>query len=62
MIHRRGALFDPATRTINAKKFIDELERFLGIFCGDLKKQPWDSTEWGHIITKMNAIAKNCQK
>jgi hypothetical protein len=61
VIRRQGPLFEPATHTINATKFIRALERFLKAYCADLKAKPLGSSEWKNVITKMNAIVKNCK-
>jgi hypothetical protein len=53
-------LFDAATRTVNAERFLEALETVLKRYCNDLKALPWDSPEWKHARKKMEAIVKNC--
>jgi hypothetical protein len=59
-IIRTGALFDEATLTINATRFIRSLDRALNEFCDVLKAARWDSAEWTNVCKKMNAICENC--
>jgi len=59
---RTGPLFDQATLTINATKFLRKLRLVLDEFCDGLKTAEWDSAVWKNVLKKMDAICKNCQK
>ncbi len=59
-IHRRGPLFDPTTKIINATRFHDELEKVLMTYCDRLKQKGWDSEVWQNLRTKMKAVIRNC--
>jgi hypothetical protein len=61
VIRREGPLFDPGTPCINATKFIRALERFLKVFCANLKELDRGSGGWKRIIMKMDTIAEHCQ-
>lgn len=60
LIKRTGTLFDPTTKTINAKKFLDKLEMCLDSYCTELNGLNWGSTEWKSAIKKIDAICRNC--
>ena len=59
-ISRKGALLQPATLTINATKFVEELARALDTVCNDLKATPWSDPKWRKVRKKMDAIADHC--
>jgi len=59
-IRRRGPLYNPSTKTINATKFHDELEKALQIYCDTLKQADWDSAVWQNLRKKMVAVIENC--
>ena len=59
-ILRRGSLFQPALRTINATKYLDSLEMELKSYTESLKKKPFDSAEWKAAIRKLDHICENC--
>ncbi len=55
-------LFDPATLTVNADRFLEALEQVLGDFCDGLKTAAWEGAEWKKVRDKMNAIVRHCKK
>jgi hypothetical protein len=59
-IRRRGPLFDPATRTINATRFIKALSDELNMYCSELTHASWNSSTWKNARNKMDAICDNC--
>jgi len=60
-ILRKGPLYNPDTKRINATKFHDELEKALQFFCDTLKQSDWDSRVWQNLIRKMEAVIENCR-
>lgn len=60
-IRRKGPLYDPDTKTINATKFHDELEKALWLYCDTLKQSDWDSTVWQNLRRKMRAVIEHCR-
>jgi len=60
-IRRKGSLFEPTTKTINATLFHDELEKALGRYVETLKQSDWESEIWQNLRKKMNAVLKNCE-
>lgn len=60
-IRRDGPLFDQETKTINATKFHDELEKALLDYCSILKQTAWDSEIWINLKKKMNSVIENCR-
>ncbi len=61
-IRRDGALYDSATKTINATKFHAELAGCLDHYCHTLESEDWDSDVWKHLKCKMTTIIKNCNR
>lgn len=60
-IHRKGDLFDPATRTINATKFHKKMGEALQRYCRTLKGSDWNSEVWVNLRRKMRALIENCR-
>lgn len=60
-IRRDGNLLNPKTKTINANKFIKELEAYLQEYCDKLKISDWNDQIWINFRVKMKTIIKNCQ-
>jgi hypothetical protein len=61
---KKGApLFDdaPASLTINATLFLENLVAVLDGFRDNLKAAEWNSTEWKNVRKKMKALCDNCQ-
>jgi len=59
-IVRKGKLFDSQTKTINASRFLEKLEKTLNNYTTDLKLQNWSSNNWKNLIKKLNSIINNC--
>ncbi len=60
-IRRDGPLFDPETKTINATKFLNEMEACLNTYCSTLEQEDWNSEIWSNFLLKMKAIVSNCE-
>lgn len=60
-IHRKGPLFDPATKMINATKFHNEIEKSLQRYTQKLQESDWNSEDWNNLRKKMEAVIKNCR-
>ena len=60
-IRRKGPLFEPTTRIINATLFHNTLEGSLARYCDRLETEDWESELWQRCRTKLNAICKNCE-
>ncbi len=60
-IRRRGKLLYPLTKTINATKFYNILEKCLDNYCNELLQAEWNAKIWKNFRKKMKAIIKNCQ-
>ena len=61
ILRGKSPLLDPTAPTVNAERFLKALEQVLNEFCDDLKKAPWDGSEWKKVVAKMNAIVRNCR-
>ena len=59
-IRRKGVLFDNQTKTINATKFLESLDRTLTKYTIDLKVENWESKKWDNLNKKLISIIKNC--
>jgi hypothetical protein len=59
-IRREGPLFDTGTKTINATRFHDELEKYLKGYCRRLRDSEWDSEVWQNFRSRMQALIDNC--
>ncbi len=59
-IRRKGPLYSPETKTINATEFHNKLEEVLERYCSDLQNADWDSDIWRNLRSKMDAVVKNC--
>jgi len=55
-------LFDSENLTVNARRFVVALRRYLTGFCNELRSVPWDDLLWKRVRRKMDAIAWNCRK
>ncbi|HEY1686603.1 MAG TPA: hypothetical protein VGG19_17700 [Tepidisphaeraceae bacterium] len=60
---KNAPLFDaaPASLTINATLFLENLVAVLDGFRDNLKIVEWNSTEWKNVRKKMKALCDNCQ-
>ena len=59
-IIRKGLLFNPATKNINASKFLDRIEQTLHQYCSSLMELDWDCDEWVNARIKLQQICENC--
>ena len=55
-------LLSETTRTINATKFLNQLEKYLTVYCYKLVNSNLVDKLWKKFEIKMNAIIKNCQE
>jgi hypothetical protein len=60
LIYRKGSLFDPETKTINATKFHNQMEKCLDEYCLTLEYKDLDDEIWKNFRKKMDAIISNC--
>lgn len=60
-ILRKGPLYNPDTKTINATKFHEELEKALQLYCDTLKQSDWHSLVWQKLRKKMDAVIEHCK-
>lgn len=60
LIRRKGPLFVPAKKILNATKFHIELKKYLRSYCDLLKNSAWGSEVWKNLIKKMKAVVENC--
>src|ERR1019366_376264 len=58
-IVRTGPLFEQATRTINATRFLRSMKKLLDDFCDGLKSAEWESREWQNVNKKMRALCNH---
>ena len=61
-VRRDGALFNPLTLMINAKKFFREVDNVLNGYCDLLGTSDWDSVLWKNLRSKMNSTIRHCQR
>lgn len=61
-IVRRGEMFDEKTLTINATRFLSEVEKTLKEYSQKLEKEEWDSELWDNFRRKMRSVIKNCNR
>jgi hypothetical protein len=59
-ILRSGPLFIKESKTINATKFLNRLDKCLKSYCDKLRRSEWDSEIWKNLRKKVNAICRNC--
>ena len=60
-ILRKGTLFKREILTINATKFLDEVEKSLRVYSDRLASENWDHELWKNFRKKMTAVCKNTQ-
>ena len=61
-IRRNGKLFDESTKTINATKFLLEMNNVLDEYCNKLLAEDWNSQLWKKFRKKMNFVCKNTER
>jgi hypothetical protein len=57
-----SSLFEPATTTIDATRFLKEMDRCLADYCDLLRNSEWNSDVWEKFRKKMNAVCKNAER
>lgn len=58
-IRRPGVLSDEQSFIVKAKRFCDELKRFLDSYRQELKQEKWDSEIWDKCRVKLRHIINN---
>ena len=53
-------LYTASTKTLDAIRFSERLEKELATYTNKLRKSEWDSSEWDNFRVKMRAIIRNC--
>ena len=62
VLNKKGvALFDTASKSINAYIFSKKMEKSLEDYKNILIKSEWDSEVWDNFRTKMRKIIENCK-
>ena len=56
-----STLFDSATKTIDATRFLKEMEGSLFDYCACLDGAAWDSEQWWNLRKKMKNVCANIQ-
>jgi hypothetical protein len=57
----RKMVFDSATKTIDATRFLKEMEGSHSDYCASLEKAAWDSEQWKNLRKKMKDVCANTQ-
>ncbi|MCL4510632.1 MAG: hypothetical protein M1470_06125 [Bacteroidetes bacterium] len=60
-ILRKGVLFDPENRIVNAEKFLEALEESLRAYRQKLLESEWDDKIWDNLRVKMRYIIEHCR-
>lgn len=60
-IQRAGPIFNEQTKTINASKFLIEVENALLSYCSQLSTANWEDEIWKKFRKKMSSICGNCK-
>jgi hypothetical protein len=61
-ILRMGELFDSKKNAVNANKFVEELEKCIDKYIGELHRNNCGDDPWPKAIDKLGFICKNCKK
>jgi hypothetical protein len=56
-----SVLFDSASKTIDATRFLREMENSLSDYCALLEKATWDSERWKKLRKKMKDVCGDTQ-
>lgn len=56
-----GKLFDRKTKTIDATKFLREMDGCLSDYCTLLEQAAWDTEQWKNFRKKMKYVCTNTQ-
>jgi hypothetical protein len=60
-IWRKGLLFNPEKKTINADLFVEAIKACLDKYIADLRVSESSSTLWKNAVKKVECICKNCE-
>jgi hypothetical protein len=58
----RRVLFEPATTTIDATRFLKEMDCCLSEYCDLLRASEWNSDVWKNLRKKMKAVCANAKR
>ncbi len=58
-VRRKGELFDPQNKIINAAKFLTLLNEALDNYCKELLNADWNTRLWKNFILKMDKTCAN---
>ncbi len=59
-ILRRGPLVDSNNKTVNAMRFLTEVQKSIDEYCLDLRRATWNKPIWQNFRNRMNALIRNC--
>jgi hypothetical protein len=57
---RKGPMFEPASLTLNATKFLNQVADCVTRYANCLRGAEWESDRWRNFIGKMAAIIRHC--
>jgi len=57
----KSELFEVQTKTVDATKFLKEMENALNDYCKILESEPWDGEVWKRFRKKMNNVCNNTE-
>ncbi len=60
LIRRKGVLFEPTKKTINATRFHKALKKELEDYTNRLRGEPFGGTAWRAALRKLDHICDNC--
>ncbi|WP_417198927.1 hypothetical protein [Bizionia sp.] len=60
-ILRKNSLLDTKNKTINAKKFVEMLEKSLENYTSSLENEDFNSEIWNNAIFKLENVCENCR-
>ena len=55
-------IFDSATKTVDATRFLKEMDGSLSDYCASLEKAAWDSDQWNNFRKKMKDVCANTKR
>ncbi|CAG1769921.1 hypothetical protein BAC3_00648 [uncultured bacterium] len=55
-------LFDSPSKTIDATRFLKEMENSLLDYCATLEKAAWNSQQWKNLRKKMKSVCDNTKQ
>jgi hypothetical protein len=61
-IRRKGSLYDPEQKIINATAFHRELKNALEAYCEELRQADWNDPIWNNLRRKMDKVIENCER